>query len=79
LLKLKMRGDRVACGTDRGEAVSLGVKSNVSGVAVVLAVTALAASLARLGGGSGAVRRSRIADESDTLSHASITAQIWFQ
>jgi hypothetical protein len=79
LLKLKMRGDRVACGTDRGEAVSLGVKSAVSGVAVVLVVTASAASLARLGAGAVASRRSRKADESDCRSHASITVQIWFQ
>ena len=87
MLKLKMRGDRAAveevtglsklcvCGTLSGEAVSLG---GVSGVAVVLVATALAASLARLGGGA-ASRRSRKADESDCRFHASITVQIWFQ
>ena len=73
LLKLKMRGDRVACGTDR-EAVSLGV---VAGA--VLVVAGLAEGLARLGGGVGVRTRSRTADESDCRSHASITAQIWFQ
>ena len=88
MLKLKMRGDRAAveevtglsklcvCGTLSGEAVSLGA---VSGVAVVLVAAALAASLARLGGGAVASRRSRMADESDCRFHASITDQIWFQ
>ena len=75
LLKLKMRGDRVACGTDR-EAVSLGV---VAGAVAVLVVAGLAEGLARLGGGVGVRTRSRTADESDCRSHASITAQIWFQ
>ncbi len=75
LLKLKMRGDRVACGTDR-EAVSLGV---VAGVVAVLVVAVLAEGLARLGGGVGVRTRSRTADESHCRSHASITAQIWFQ
>ena len=75
LLKLKMRGDRVACGTDR-EAVSLGV---VAGTVAVLVVAGLAEGLARLGGGVGVRTRSRTADESDCRSHASITAQIWFQ
>ena len=71
LLKLKMRGDRAACGTDR-EAVSLGVVA-------VLVVAVLAECLARLGGGEAARTRSRTAVESDCRSHASITAQIWFQ
>ena len=75
LLKLKMRGDRVACGTDR-EAVSLGV---VAGAVAVLVVAGLAEGLARLGSGVGVRTRSRTADESDCRSHASITAQIWFQ
>ena len=75
LLKLKMRGDRVACGTDR-EAVSLGV---VAGAVAGLVVAVLAEGLARLGGGVGVRTRSRTADESDCRSHASITAQIWFQ
>ena len=75
LLKLKMRGDRVACGTDR-EAVSLGV---VAGAVAVLVVAGLGEGLARLGGGVGVRTRSRTADESDCRSHASITAQIWFQ
>ena len=75
LLKLKMRGDRVACGTDR-EAVSLGV---VAGAVAVLVVAVLAECLARLGGGEAARTRSRTAVESDCRSHASITAQIWFQ
>ena len=75
LLKLKMRGDRVACGTDR-EAVTLGV---VAGAVAVLVVAGLAEGLARLGGGVGVRTRSRTADESDCRSHASITAQIWFQ
>ena len=75
LLKLKMRGDRVACGTDH-EAVSLGV---VAGAVAVLVVAGLAEGLARLGGGVGVRTRSRTADESDCRSHASITAQIWFQ
>ena len=75
LLKLKMRGDRVACGTDR-EAVSLGV---VAGAVAVLVVAGLAEGLARLGGGVGVRTGSRAADESDCRSHASITAQIWFQ
>ena len=75
LLKLKMRGDRVGCGTDR-EAVSLGV---VAGAVAVLVVAGLAEGLARLGGGVGVRTRSRTADESDCRSHASITAQIWFQ
>ena len=75
LLKLKMRGDRVAYGTDR-EAVSLGV---VAGAVAVLVVAVLAEGLARLGGGVGVRTRSRTADESDCRSHASITAQIWFQ
>ena len=75
LLKLKMRGDRVACGTDR-EAVSLGV---VAGAVAVLVVAGLAEGRARLGSGVGVRTRSRTADESDCRSHASITAQIWFQ
>ena len=75
LLKLKMRGDRVACGADR-EAVSLGV---VAGAVAVVVVAVLAEGLARLGGGVGVRTRSRTADESDCRSHASITAQIWFQ
>ena len=45
----------------------------------MLLVTAWAVSLARLGDGAAASRRSRKADESDCLSHASITDQIWFQ
>ena len=75
LLKLKMRGDRVACGTDR-EAVSLGV---VAGAVAVLVVAGVGEGLARFGRGGGVRTRSRTADESDCRSHASITAQIWFQ